>query len=98
MIDWSEILKRYGNRSLFLTENGEVSYSEFVDLIREKAIAGSDDAAISLSLEWTAESFAKFFGVLDSGRSVVLDESISEPDLSHFPDGRPFLILRSGCF
>ena len=97
MIRLSEIVQRYGDRPLFLDANGEVTYSRFAELI--KTVQGNalpDSFVVPHELEWKADSFARFIGLILCGKSVVLGSSVPSFDPSPFHAAAPLLILRTG--
>jgi acyl-coenzyme A synthetase/AMP-(fatty) acid ligase len=97
MIVWDGILQAYGDRALFVYDDGVVHYRDFIEMVRASTGTPVDpDRALPCQLEWRASAFADFLSQVGSGQSLVLEGSRDPVDISGFPSGRPLMILRSG--
>ncbi|HSH09405.1 MAG TPA: hypothetical protein VK995_03400, partial [Oceanipulchritudo sp.] len=102
MTSLDDIVQRYGERTLFLSDGGAVSYARFGKLVEAyRSLGQMEEPGITpacrcLPLEWTADSFAKLLAAFKSGQCVFLGTEPPPGDLSPFVGRRPLLILRTG--
>jgi len=96
MRTFGEITNRFGDRELLVGKSGSTSYAEFFELVEGRSIEAELPSNLALSLEWTTDSYSRFFRVMLSGQSVFPGEIFPEGDLASFLPQAPLLILKTG--
>ena len=97
MIDIDGIVRRYGDRHLFLQETGAVTFRQFGRMVGEFSKLKTNAARLEpIDLQWTAESFARLLGGFLSGGCQFPGADAPVGDLEPFLASRPLLILRTG--
>jgi acyl-coenzyme A synthetase/AMP-(fatty) acid ligase len=97
MLDFQEIFRRFGDRTLFLSGNDRTSYRQFAQMLDACGMEGQGtDSPDILDLQWTPQSFARLLGSVRAGRSVFLGNAAPAGDLQPFVSHSPLLVLRTG--
>jgi acyl-coenzyme A synthetase/AMP-(fatty) acid ligase len=96
MISLDPIVGRYGDRTLFLSHDGAVSYRQFQQKVETIAQGLPDNPCGQVQLDWSADAFARLLATVMKGGIAILAESCPAEGLGAFKGAAPLLVLRTG--
>ena len=94
MIQLEEIVRRYGDRPLFLGDENRTSYTEYASMVATAEVGEED--LLTLCLDWTADSFSRLLAAFNAGKCVFPGNEWPGGRLEPFRKHRPLLILKTG--
>lgn len=96
MIPLDTIAGRYGDRTLFLSSKGAVSYRQFREQVAEAAAALPDGSIETVPLDWSTEAFARLLAHFLNGGTAILSDECPQDGLAAFRQAAPLLVLKTG--